>query len=172
MHADAVVTSRMGLINAHYASALMLAQQLLMCPQNAADVVQDATEKALKVSDFPAPERVRTWYLKVVRNRCIDQLRSQRKFIDAQALESLAGAETPTTVSAQTVSGAYSALAALPFELRDLIILRELNECSYKEIAAIVEIPEGTVMSRLHKARVALRNAFNRWQQEKSNEPK
>ncbi|MDN7135231.1 RNA polymerase sigma factor [Pseudidiomarina terrestris] len=155
--------SRMQMIEPHTRGAQRLAEQLLGCPQRAADVVQDATEKVLTTTHFPARQNAKAWFLQVVRHLCIDQLRRQRKHVDDDVLGSHRAPTEPLDSTLRETAGAvYEALAALPFELRDLIVLRELNECSYKEIAVIVGIAEGTVMSRLHKARLALRSEFKR----------
>ncbi|MFC0444889.1 RNA polymerase sigma factor [Pseudidiomarina halophila] len=163
--------TRLRRVAPHTAGARVLGEQLLRCPQNAADVVQDALEIALTTANFPAPDKTKAWFFQVVRNKCIDQLRQQQKFTDDTPLAALTLPEehlqAPGTATTRCV---YQALAALPFELRDLIVLRELNDCSYKDIALIVGIPEGTVMSRLHKARLALRDEFNKRSGENLND--
>lgn len=163
--------SRMQVIAPYTRNARILAEQLLRCPQLAADVVQDATEKALTTMHFPAQESTKSWFLQVVRHQCIDQLRRQQKLVGETELATLATPEERLQLPCiATTRMVYQALAALPFELRDLIVLRELNDCSYKEIAAVVGIAEGTVMSRLHKARLALRSEFKRRAGENSDD--
>src|SRR5262249_27346629 len=105
----------------------------------------------------------RAWLLTIVRNSCHTRLQQKRVRGSATAFdEEIHGVETEATSpeyallrkeDAQTV---WQAVEALPIEYREMVVLRELEGLSYKEIAAIAGIPLGTVMSRLARARERL----------------
>ncbi|MBY6063017.1 RNA polymerase sigma factor [Pseudidiomarina sediminum] len=145
----------------HLAGARVLAESYFRCQQRAADVLQDSLEAALTTEQFPSTEQCRAWLFQVVRNRCIDSLRKQRKLSNDDSYDfTLATAEsTPTE---EGYSEVHQALAALPFEQRDILVLREFSDCSYAAIADILGVAEGTVMSRLHRARLALSKELQR----------
>ncbi|RUO60246.1 RNA polymerase sigma factor [Pseudidiomarina insulisalsae] len=145
----------------HVPGARVLAEQLLNCSQRAADMVQDALEKALTTQHFPAREKTKAWFLQVVRNRCLDELRHLQRLTNDTDLAEPA-AETWSAERQQQQNLVQRALAQLSAEQRDLLVLREFNDCSYADIAIIMGIPAGTVMSGLHRARLALRHKLQR----------
>ncbi len=145
----------------YVAGAQVVATQFMRCPQRGKDMVQDALEKALKTSHFPLDAKVKPWFLQVVRHRCLDELRVLQRHNDDAELTELAG-QQQDMLTPFTVNNVQKALASLPQEQRDLLVLREFNDCSYADIALIVGIPEGTVMSRLHRARLAMRAALQK----------
>lgn len=150
---------RYRVIAPYVAGAQVLAVQFMRCPQRGKDMVQDALEKALQTSHFPAAQKAKPWFLQVVRHRCLDELRLLQRHSDDTALAELI-APQPDPLQAHRQNLVQQALALLPQEQRDLLVLREFNDCSYADIAMIVGIPEGTVMSRLHRARMAMRSAL------------
>lgn len=150
---------RYRVIAPYVAGAQVLAVQFMRCPQRGKDMVQDALEKALQTSHFPAAQKAKPWFLQVVRHRCLDELRLLQRHSDDTALAELI-APQPDPLQAHRKNLVQQALALLPQEQRDLLVLREFNDCSYADIAMIVGIPEGTVMSRLHRARMAMRSAL------------
>lgn len=158
---SADVQQRYGVIAPYVAGAQVLATQFMRCPQRGKDMVQDALEKALQTSHFPLENKVKPWFLQVVRHRCLDELRHLQRHSDDTML-----AEMPSQqhdpLQAFAVNIVQRALAELPQEQRDLLVLREFNDCSYADIATIVGIPEGTVMSRLHRARMAMRSVLQK----------
>ncbi|RUO41024.1 RNA polymerase sigma factor [Pseudidiomarina aestuarii] len=143
-------------------AALSYARHLLKDSAAAEDVLQEVTIHALQTNHFPAvSDSLKPWLLRVVRNRCIDRIRGSHSEVDEQILDQVAAprATDPERCLEQTQlrASVLSALAELPSEQRELLVLRELNECSYGDIAAILNIPAGTVMSSLHRARLALK---------------
>jgi RNA polymerase sigma-70 factor (ECF subfamily) len=103
----------------------------------------------------------RGWFYRVLRNKCVDMLRARRTH-RAAALES----DPPDHFGADPAAGAgqreelarlRQALAELSDEMREIVLLRDYHDLAYADIAAVLEIPPGTVMSRLHRARSALR---------------
>lgn len=153
------IQQRYGVIAPYVAGAQVLATQFMHCPQRGKDMVQDALEKALQTPHFPSEEKAKPWFLQVVRHRCLDELRLLHRHHDDAALAELTVPQIdPLQTYRQTI--VQKALALLSHEQRDLLILREFNDCSYADMAMIIGIPEGTVMSRLHRARMAMRSVL------------
>lgn len=149
----------------HLDSAYNLARWITRDPGTAKDAVQDGCLRAFRAFDQMQGPNARSWFLAVIRNACLDLLREQRgRAADEEYDENLhgsgvvpdgGGAITPEDIAAQTSDARWlrGCIDALPREYREVIVLRELEELSYKEISAIVNIPIGTVMSRLARGR-------------------
>jgi RNA polymerase sigma-70 factor (ECF subfamily) len=140
-----------------------LAIQILGNPDDARDVVQDSFAVVLgRPNAYDASKGpLRPWFLRLVRNRCIDFIRSQRP--SAPVDEQPAGSDTDPQVAAensQRDAALKSALQSLEPEQREIIVLRDYMDLSYAEIAGVLDVPAGTVMSRLHRARLALGKAY------------
>lgn len=110
----------------------------------------------------------RAWAYRVAHNLFIDAYRRSREqrratWIDPEFLESLPGSDDPhaSTVRKQRLELAQAALAGLPEELAQLILLRDFADWSYEELAAELELPLGTVKSRLNRARRELAGALS-----------
>jgi RNA polymerase sigma factor (sigma-70 family) len=131
---------------------------------DADDIVQEAMLRAFRSFDGFRGEAVRPWLLAIVRN-CHRSALEQRKRHPATPLDETddteIAAEGPTPEASAIQAGAGrlldNAIAALPDEFREVVILRELEEMSYRDIAATTGAPIGTVMSRLARARALLR---------------
>jgi RNA polymerase sigma-70 factor (ECF subfamily) len=144
----------------HLDAAHNLARWLVRDAALAEDVVQDAMLRALTYFETVRGDNPRGWLLRIVRTVAYDRLASQsaRPWVPLDdALPD--SAESPEAVAAQAERHETlgHALEALPPELREAIVLRELEELSYRDIAGITGVPVGTVMSRLWRARQALR---------------
>lgn len=137
-----------------------LAIQLLGNTDDAADAVHDAFVKVLgKPASYNAANGpFAPWFLRVVRNHCIDMIRRRRPAgSDVEELaDNRAGPEDSLEIS-QRDRGLQLALAQLTAEQRQIIVLRDYMDLSYAEIADVLELAPGTVMSRLHRARMALK---------------
>lgn len=139
-----------------------LAVSLLGNADDAADVLQDAVATVLRVRSYdPSQGTFKAWFLTVVRNRCFDILRQRRRRpeVDIESVEVAAHErEDPEAVAAQDELSALvkRELGRLPEAQREILILREFLDLSYAEIARVLGVPTGTVMSRLHRARSAL----------------
>ena len=141
-----------------------LAIQILGNADDAQDAVHDAFATALgNPGAYDAGKGpLKPWFLRVVRNRCIDMLRRRRAPSDRPVDELQSPEKTPeeAVAAGQDSSRVVRALAALPAERREIIVLRDYLDLSYAEIAEVLDIAPGTVMSRLHRARLALKEAL------------
>ena len=147
----------------HLDAAYNLARWLTRDECGAEDAVQEACLRAYRFFDGQQGLSSKAWFMAVVRNASLDWLREQRR----RALEDeyddddvAHGADTaasePPDLAAERAAdarGLRECIAALPREYREVVVLRELEELSYKEISAIVDVPMGTVMSRLARGR-------------------
>jgi RNA polymerase sigma-70 factor (ECF subfamily) len=146
----------------HLESAYNLARWLVRDPALADDVVQDAMLRALRYYHGFRGENARAWLLQIVRNVALTRL----KRVPVELPASAADVESVSQTAEVAHDGPETALmrqddqrllhellAGLPVELRECLILREIEELSYKEIARIVDAPIGTVMSRLWRGR-------------------
>ncbi len=148
-------------------AAYNLARWLTRNSNDAEDVVQDACERALKYFAAFRGSDAKAWFLTIVRHACYDWLKRNRPAeivpSDGQAIEDApdSAAPTPEQVVMRNASAAAlaEAIAALPLGYREVLILRELEEMPYREIARVVDIPIGTVMSRLARARGLLQRS-------------
>lgn len=128
---------------------------------DAEDIAQEAFVKAfLNVKRFDASRPLSPWLLTIARRLCIDRLR-QRKARPAsndepEALPTQATAEADTA-SKETIVLLQGALKELPEGQREAVMLFHVEELAYKDIAAVLDVPMGTVMTWLHRARAQLR---------------
>ena len=140
-----------------------LARWLTRNEHDAEDVVQEASLRALRSFKSFLPGRdARAWFLTIVRNTCWTWLRQNRpKELALEWNDETLPAPGNADPQALLIEKAntkliHEAIESLPVEYREVLILRELEELSYKEIADIAGIPLGTVMSRLSRARKEL----------------
>jgi RNA polymerase sigma-70 factor, ECF subfamily len=148
-----------------------LARWLMREEIAAEDVVQDAMLRALTYFPSFRGENPRAWLLQIVRNTAFDALKLNRStsFVpltqssddEDGGIDLPSGADDPETalIKLRDTRQLHEMIAALPLELREVLVLRELEEMSYKEIAEVTRTPIGTVMSRLWRARQALLRA-------------
>lgn len=129
------------------------------------DLTQEALAKAVaRMGQLRDRERLRPWLFGILANVWRDHLRALRPGEDIDALEETLVCAAPTpeqqASQAELVAAMRAAVARLPMGQRQVIALVDLEECGYAETAAILAIPVGTVMSRLHRGRAALREAL------------
>ena len=147
----------------HLDAAYNLARWLTRNDTDAEDVVQEAYLRAFKFFAGFHGDNSRAWLLKVVRNACYTWLQQNRAreltdSIDETDEEVALDFANPELRLLQAADSQMvrEALAELPLEFREVVVMRELEELSYKEIAAIADLPIGTVMSRLARGRKRL----------------
>jgi len=153
----------------HLDAAYNLARWLTRNDDDAHDVVQEAVLRALRYFASFRGDNVRPWLLQVVRHTCFAWLKENRPgemvpLDDSEEAWQVPGpvSEEPHVIAARNDERVQinQALAALPIAFREVLVLRELEDLSYKEIAAIADVPVGTVMSRLARARALMRQAL------------
>jgi RNA polymerase sigma-70 factor (ECF subfamily) len=144
-------------------AAFNYARWLTKSDADAEDVVQDAAVRALRYFSSLRNDDARAWLLTIVRNtwyarfskaghagqrKAFDDMKDERpdEQLDPEAL----------VIQQQAVERVHRALEELPVDFREVVVLRELEGLSYKEIAAVIGTPIGTVMSRLARARERL----------------
>ena len=164
----------------HLDAAYNLARWLTRNDSDAQDVVQDACLRAFRYFDSFQGENPSAWLLAIVRNTCFAWMRRNRPSeevagsdaIDAETAgnaEPLLGggsrqlATDPETLLIESRARVQvnDIVAKLPAEFREVIVLREIEDLSYREIADVVGIPIGTVMSRLSRARKLLHDSWS-----------
>jgi RNA polymerase sigma-70 factor (ECF subfamily) len=151
----------------HLEAAYNLARWLVRNDHDAEDVVQEAYVRALTFFGSFRGEDGRAWLLAVVRNTCYTWLEKHRGRMPTVPLDETVHAPSSTLnperlyLQQATAEELRAAVGELPLELREVVVLRELEDLSYKEIAAILDIPLGTVMSRLSRARARLQQSLS-----------
>ncbi len=151
----------------HLDAAYNLGRWLLGNEHDAADAVHDAFVRATRAADTYAGGNARAWWLAIVRNCCLARLASRKREAQQRHL-SLVQASAPAEVNAveadaeaeQRRASIVLQLRALPAEFREALVLREIEDLSYREIADVLGVPIGTVMSRLARGRALLRRAL------------
>ena len=148
----------------HMDAAYNLARWLSNNDSDAQDVVQDAYLRAFKFFSGFRGGNSRSWLLRIVRNAFYDWLKKNRgdelgEPFDEEIHDAAAETATPDLALQDKAAHEllYQAIAELPVEFREILVLRELEGFSYKEISDVAEVPLGTVMSRLARAREHLR---------------
>jgi RNA polymerase sigma-70 factor (ECF subfamily) len=151
----------------HLDSAYNLARWLAGNHQDAQDVAQEASLRAFKYFGSFRGNNPRAWLLSIVRNSFYTWLRKNRPpentvemsddILDIEAPSETVEAVNPQFADADAVR---RAIAELPVEFREVVVLREMEGFSYKEIAELAEVPIGTVMSRLARARKLLQKSL------------
>jgi len=157
----------------HLDAAFGLARCLLRNDALAEDAVQEAYLRAYRYFDRMRGADGRPWLLKIVRNACYELLERERlpgtaEHFDEDVHSSAAAGAVlvlPLNPEAAAIARAdadlvRACMARLPHEFREVLRLREVDGCSYKEIAAVVAVPIGTVMSRLARARRMLQSVI------------
>lgn len=158
------------LVLPHMSAAYTLARYLTRNDYDADDVVQDAFLRALKYFGGFRGEgasQSRAWLLAIVRNMAYTWGRRQRadasttEFDETVHGEATTGAHPESALSRSDARETLAhALDHLPPEFREVIVLREIEGLSYKEISEVVDVPVGTIMSRLSRARKRLQEAL------------
>jgi len=147
----------------HLDAAVNLASYLVGNEHDAQDIVQESVLRAMRSPATCRGGNVRAWLLAIVRNACFDSMR-RKKVVpfepiaeDAQIVDQKKSADPAKILQqAENVAVIRSAIAKLSPELRESIVLREMEGLPYRDIADVTGVPIGTVMSRLARARKQL----------------
>jgi RNA polymerase sigma factor (sigma-70 family) len=164
----------------HLDAAYRFARWLSRAPAEADDIVQEAMLRAFRAFETLRGSDAKSWLLAIVKNCHSTAMRQSRRraFVplpdagDAEEIRSVTfGAPDPERASILRDEGRTleRLIAALPEEHREILVLRELEELDYRGIAAVTNLPIGTVMSRLARARASLRA---RWLREVEGAPR
>jgi len=155
----------------HLDAAYRFAVALTRVPHDAEDLVQDAILRAYRGFQGLKVAEAKPWLLTIVRN-CFFTSRAQERrqaavplpddFGEASENALIAGATDPecSAIQQDQQRALGRLLPRLPREQREALILREIEEMSYRDIAAVIDVPVGTVMSRLARARAALKELW------------
>jgi RNA polymerase sigma factor (sigma-70 family) len=161
------------LVLPHLDAAYNLARWLLRGEQAAEDAAQEASMRAFRYIETLRGDDARPWLLGIVRNTCFTMLersRNQPQWVDFDEAEFEAALVEATQQGTDPVMQLQqqrtrlqvdAAIRALSPPLREVIVLREFEDLDYAQIAKIVAVPIGTVMSRLARAREKLRAALS-----------
>jgi RNA polymerase sigma-70 factor (ECF subfamily) len=144
--------------------------RVLGSAEDAADIVQDAFVQAyVKLESFRGSSAFYTWLYRIAFNLAMSHARREHKTASLDGLKSLTGSEpvdgqpAPDAglLQGENVAMVRAALAELDADHRQIIVLREIDGCRYEEIAEILDLPIGTVRSRLFRARMQLRERLS-----------
>ena len=154
----------------HLDAAYNLARWLTHDDHDAQDVVQEALMRAMRYIHGLRGDGARAWLLQIVRHTCYSWLKENRPvekvvlddFDEAWQDIAAPSTEEPPAIAMRRADKdqVNAAIADLPVAYREVLVLRELEDLSYADIARIAEIPVGTVMSRLSRARGLMRVAL------------
>jgi RNA polymerase sigma factor (sigma-70 family) len=164
----------------HLDAAYRFARWLSHGPGDADDVVQEATLRAFRGFDTLRGSDVKAWLLAIVRNCHSTALKQRRRraFVplpeendahDGYAMTATTPDPENASIRRDEQRTLDRLIAALPEEHRTVLMLREIEEMDYRQIARVTNVPIGTVMSRLARSRAALKA---RWLQEVEGEPR
>ncbi len=158
---DAATVERFrAIVLPHLDAAYGFARYLTRDPVQAQDLAQEAVLRALRYFHAFRGEEARPWLMRIVRNTWSDF--RARKGVNDQPLDVVEdrAAEGPDPEESALASDrrrhVAAALAALPADTREILVLREIEDLSYKQIASVLDLPVGTIMSRLARAREKL----------------
>ena len=145
------------LVDAHYESLYRFALSLARNENDAADLVQQTfSQWARKGHQLRDPSLAKTWLFTTLRREFLGTLRKAARFSDEPPTEEEASLE-PQQAESLDAAAVMDCLQKLPLEYREPLVLFYLKDVSYAEIAEILEMPIGTVMSRLSRGKSRLR---------------
>lgn len=127
---------------------------------DARDLTQDTYTKVLVHYSRVRPENPQAWIMRIARNTCLDQIRRKKARGPLHPVSDFSAVDLRTpeinASQAEEISVVRKAIASLPRHQREVLVMREYGELSYQEIAIVLRITSGTVMSRLNRARQAV----------------
>src|ERR1700689_3997677 len=155
----------------HLDAAYRFARRLARSPDDADDVVQEAILRAFRAFGALRGSDAKAWLLTIVRNCHASAFRQQQRRAlvplpeetdtrDGHAVIASAADPEGESIRLDEERSLGKLLSTLPEDYREILVLREIEELSYREIATVTKIPMGTVMSRLARARAALKTQW------------
>jgi RNA polymerase sigma-70 factor (ECF subfamily) len=155
----------------HLDAAYTFARWLAPAPADADDVLQEAVLRAFRAFDLTRVSDVKAWLFAIVRNCHFTALRQRQRRSQVPLPEEHDSADGPAliasspdpeevTIRTDEARNLDELMQLLPAEFREVLVLRELQDLSYREIAEVTGVPIGTVMSRLARARRALKDRY------------
>lgn len=165
------------LVQAHYRSVYNVAYRMLHTPGAASDATQTTFVRAYEaISSFRGDSSFGTWLYRITMNVCLDELRRQKNrplsLTDEDDEGEPAGERDMPDLTDEPAGTAeqrelqelvHQAIGRLPEDFRTVIVLYDIRGLSYQEISQLLDIPLGTVKSRLNRARLALRDEMEPW---------
>ena len=158
------------LVERHQNRIFQFVLALLRNRQDAEDVAQEAFVGAFrKLDSFEGRSSFFTWLRRLAYNACIDHLRkkkSRKSDLSTPDTSYLVASQSANPMNRleerETIDAVRSAIDQLPEEQRSIVCMRDIDGMDYSEIASVLDIPIGTVRSRLHRARLELKSIFER----------
>ena len=151
----------------HVDAAYNLARWIVRADHDAQDIVQEACLRAWRGFDAFRGMDGRTWLLTIVRNTSLNHLRRNSTHPAEELPEEIGESDSeacdPQAIAVRAADSqrVKQAIDALPVEYREIVVLREMEEMSYKQISGVTGLPIGTVMSRLARGRKRLRQLLD-----------
>ncbi len=152
------------LVEEHLDGVHAYARMKLRQEDLAKELVQRTFLKAFeKLSQLRDPLAARAWLLSILRNEIAMEFRARARFEDwdEAEFEGLSGPEVEEAVDASLLEALPGALSRIPEAARTLLLMRYQQELSYEQIAGLLDLPLGTVQSRLHRAKATLKAALD-----------
>jgi RNA polymerase sigma-70 factor (ECF subfamily) len=147
----------------HLNAAHNLARWLTRNEHDAQDVVQEAYLRAFRFFDGFKGGDGKTWLLAVVRNTCLTWRRNEKRGMTNEPFDEMtyksnipAPNQEEQLVNAAKIEALRNCIETMPVDFREILVMRELEEMSYRQISEVASLPAGTVMSRLSRARKRL----------------
>jgi RNA polymerase sigma-70 factor, ECF subfamily len=170
------------IVRQHWRKVFNVAYKFVGKHDEAEDLTQDIFLKIFKaLATFDRRANFQTWIISISRNLCIDHYRSVRKErqtiardVDTRDLQPASADRSPQAAAEHQDLRAMlrQALETLPSTLRTAVVLRDLQELSYQEIAERLGLPEGTVKSRINRGRIELAHQLRRLQDKQPVKPR
>jgi RNA polymerase sigma-70 factor (ECF subfamily) len=159
------------LVLRHQRYVFNLAYRVLGDSAEAEDVTQEAFVRVWRgLSSFRGQARFTTWLYRIVHNLCLNRLPGlQRELLQAEPLEEVLASPDPSPAdlfdARERLAFLHAQLDQLPEKYRLVLTLRYLQHLSYDEVAAVLNVPMGTVKTHIHRARRLLRERLRQWEE-------
>ena len=151
-----------GIVQRYMQTAYYIALGFVRNPQDALDVSQDAFVRAFrKIKQYDPEKRFFPWFYRLLKNLCLDHIKKRRRLAEVPLEDVQVFREDKDNRELKEIL--WKGIEQLPFEQREVIILRYFQQCSYQEIAEVTGKPMGTVMSSLFYAKKKLKDILKKY---------